>query len=156
MPEIRLVEDEELLKEAFGWQDNAPDWFKQSQATEDETLDDFLETAKDKLFYGIFDNEFTALIRLNPFSQKVFSIDLFAKRKTDWSVLAEAALSLKHYLYDNDVCHGFFGWIPDKNRGIVRLYKFLGFSHNGIVCYKGQYHGKVVRWLLMASKRENN
>jgi hypothetical protein len=157
MPEIRLLNegDEELLREAWAWQDSSPKWFQESQSSEKEELIDFLNTAKDKLLYGVFDEGLTAVIRLNPFANKVFSIDLFARRKTDFNVLSEAGLSLKYYLFDNGIAKGFFGWLPSRNRGVIKLYNFLGFTHSGVVCYKGQYHDKPVKWLLMVSEENN-
>lgn len=147
MTEIRLINENEteLLTTAYHWSDDAPDWFRQHQ--EEESLDDFLSIG-DRLYYGVFADELTAIVRLTPFSNMIFNIDLFAKRKTDWQILCEAGKSMKEYLFDNGV-NGFFGWISSKNRAVIRLYEALGFSHNGLVCYRGQYHNRAVRWLLM-------
>lgn len=156
LPEIRLLDegkDKGLLEEAWGWQDDAPQWFRESQDSEKETLSDFLETAGEKLLYGIFDDGLTAVIRLNPFNNKVFSIDLFAKRKTDWTLLCEAGKSLQMWLFDNQIANGFFGWIPSRNRSIIKLYNALGFIHNGVICYKGKYHNRPCRWLLMTAEK---
>lgn len=142
-----MVQDEKNLRTAWAWAENAPRWFTESQ--DKETEEDFLSTADEKLFYGIFDKEMTALIRLTPYSGKVFEIDLFADRKTDLNVLTEAGLSVRDYLIDKGIAKGFFGWISRQNRGIRKLYASLGFTACGIKCYRGKTHGRPVEWLLM-------
>lgn len=154
-PSIRMVTEERLLREAWGWQTEAPRWFRESQEAEAETLEHFLETAPDRLFYGIFeDEELKALIRLEPFRGRIFGIDLFARRDLSLEVLTSSGLSIKCFLYDRGVANGFFGWIPRFNRGIVKLYRNLGFAPCGIRCFKGRTHGKAVEWWLMTNKKE--
>lgn len=148
MPAIKLVTETELLTEAFGWSDEAPRWFADTQ--EPETLADFLETSGEKLFYGIWDDEFTALIRLNPVATGIYSIDLFAKRTTNMDVLKQGGYSLQQYLFDKGAVK-FLGWIPFHNRGIRKLYHALGFEHHGMKCYKQSSHGRPIKWLLMTN-----
>ncbi len=153
MPEIKLVTDETLLEEAFKWADAAPLWFRQSQ--EKESLAEFIESADEKLFYGIWDGEFTALIRLNPVASGTFSIDLFAKRTTDMEVLKQAGYSLQQYLFDKGVVR-FVGWIMRQNRGIRKLYATLGFHDSQMRCFKQSTHGKPIEWILMVNENTDS
>lgn len=139
----------DVLTEAWGWADSAPQWFQQSQDDANETLDDFLTPNESVLLVGIFvDETATAVIRLTQVREMIFAIDLFAHRKTDWQILLNAGLSVQEYLFEKGV-KGFFGWIPSKNRPIVKLYQCLGFVHRGIKCRRGVMHGRSIKWMLM-------
>lgn len=154
-PEIKLVTDHALLREAFSWSENAPRWFRESE--EPESVEEFLETADQRLFYGIFDKEMKALLRFTPFVEQVLSVDLFATRDISMPVLTQASASIQAYLYDKGVANGFFGWIPTFNRSIRGLYAELGFQFSGVACYRGKTHNRPVKWLLMVhSKEEDN
>ena len=150
-PTIQLVTDHDLLAEAFHWSSDAPRWFRESE--EHETLEEFLANADRCLFYGIFDGEMKALLRLTPFAQGVFAVDLFARRSTDRELLTQAALSIQTYLYDREIANGFFGWIPTFNRSVRAIYARLGFQDSGVSCYRGKTHNRPVKWLLMVNSR---
>jgi hypothetical protein len=152
---IRILNEQkdiELLREAWAWRDSAPQWFK-SLNTENETWDEFIANAHEELLIGIFDESLLAVIRLVQHRLGLFELHLMTRRKADWNILLQAGLSAKQYLFDKKVAQTFFGWIPRRNKGIVRLYRALGFVHNGERCYKGQTHGRPIEWLLFQSNR---
>lgn len=159
-PEIRLLDetkDADLLRMAWSWKEDAPKWFRDSVMVENETFEDFIKSAKDEILFGVFNAEYyhfkepepTAVIRLTAHFLDTYQIHLMAHRATDWQVLAQAGLSVKKYLEERGA--SFFGWIPARNRGIVRLYKFLGFVNKGVKCYRGKMRNRAILWLLMES-----
>lgn len=154
-PSIRIVSESEtmLLRTAWGWADDAPDWFREFRNIHPETLEMFLESAKADLLIGVFCPDIRALARFQLCSTGFYDIHLYVKRKTDPEVLFNACESIMLYLFDNGI-KGLSGWIPRMHRSIVNLYKKLGFTYNGIRCFEGNIkrtvHGvtrpKVVEW----------
>lgn len=156
-PTIRLITDAGLLTEAFNWLDSAPDWLRDTQ--EAETLDDFLASEADALFYGVFAPEFCAAVRLTPVAGGMLLADLFARRGTSLEMLTDACASIQAFLLEQNATKGFLGWIPVINRPVRRLYADLGFTDTGIWCYRGKMRGsnRAIKWVLMAyGKKENN
>lgn len=148
---IRLVTEHKLLTTAFKWSEDAPRWFREHE--DPETLESFLDSADDRLFYGIFAPDLTALIRLTPFAGGVFAIDLFANRGSSRQLITEGGRSIQSFLYDNNVAQGFFGWIAEVNRPVRAIYDDLGFHDTGVRCYRGKTHNRPVKWSLRAHSK---
>ncbi len=147
MPTIRILDetkDVEELKTAWSWFEETPAWFKESLASSKETLADFLRSAENELLIGIFEKQITAVLRIVP-QNGVYELHLMAKRRTDWGILVQAFASVRDFLSERGI-DKFGGWIPKKNRAIIRLYRSLGFQYNGIRCFQGKTHGKIIEW----------
>lgn len=150
--DIKLLDpekDREYLREAWHFSDSAPQWFKDASSAWKETFEEFAAGVENEMVYGVFtDDALTAAVRLIPDEKMFFDIHLYAKRKTPFDVLLQAGESVKQYLFDRGVkC--FYGWICEKNRGVIRLYRELGFVHNGATEIKGEYRGRPILWLNM-------
>lgn len=153
--EIKLLDekkDVELLREAWSWSDASARWFREANDAWKETFEDFLKSAKDEMLFGVYAEELTAVIRLIPAGGQIYVIHLYAKRKTPLEVLVSAGNTLKEYLYNKGV-NGFFGWIPTRNRSIIRLYEMLGFRFSGYRQYKPGESGRVFEWRQMISHK---
>lgn len=144
-PKIRIVTEYDLLETAFHWADEMPDWYKEFQQIHLETFDSFIGTGN-QLFIGVFQGELRALARFVLCPNGIYDIHLYVKRKTDPEMLFNACQSIMYYLFDQGI-KGLSGWVPSKHRGIVNLYKNLGFTNNGIRCFEGKVKGKLVEWL---------
>jgi hypothetical protein len=146
--------DAEDLRIAWGWMDSSPRWFRESLATWKETLDEFIEDAEREMIYGIYlEGEITAVIRFIPDKNQMFDLHLYAKRKTPFDVLLQGCRSIKAYLFDKGV-KGLYGWINTRHRGVIRLYRELGFTDNGARETKGEAHGRPLEWMNFVSVNE--
>ncbi len=155
-PVIRILNeqsDAELLREAWAWAETMPDWFKEVQAEHKETLNDFLDAAKDELIIGVFTEcGLSAVIRFVPQMAGLYELHLMAKRGTDFEVLLNACQSIKFYVFDHGFRH-LGGWAAEKNRPVVRLYRQLGFSQSADFKMQGTIHGKTAKWLFFEAKK---
>jgi hypothetical protein len=144
---IRIVNESEteLLTTAFHWADEMPDWYKEFQAIHLESLESFIGS-ENQLFIGVFQDDLVALTRFILCPKGFYDIHLYVKRRTDPEMLFTACESIMYYLLDQGI-KGLSGWIPVKHKGIVNLYRNLGFIHNGIRCFEGKVKGKIVEWL---------
>lgn len=151
---IRILDerrDEGLLREAWAWASDAPEWFREVQSAHKESLGEFLKTAHEELIVGIFENEkVVAVVRFVPqmFGETgLHELHLMAKRKTDFNSLFQACASIKQFVAERGLIK-LGGWIAKKNRPIVKLYEMLGFKHHGDMRTEGTIHGKPAIWLF--------
>lgn len=147
---IRILDetkDRSILETAWNWSQGAPNWFKNALAVHKETLKDFLHESANELIIGIFiDNEPQSVVRFVPMANGLYELHLMAKRKTDFNILLQACESIKQYVFDNGIKR-LGGWIPARNRHIVRLYKLLGFNQRGQIVREGTFHGRDIVWV---------
>lgn len=136
--------DRDLLIEAYDWRLTAPAWFRKCLDIFKETKDEYLESAKGELHFGVFEeDEMKAVIRLAQEKPGVLNIHLSAKRGTNPEMLLAAGETLRDRLFAEGV-QSFYGWIPTLNKGVCHLYEALGFHDTGLRIWKGVIHGKVV------------
>jgi hypothetical protein len=154
---LNLDEERDLFIEAYNWRYDAPRWFQECLDIWKETLEDYLENAKDELHYGVWDDEvFVAVIRLIQDASGLFNIHLSVRRGTDWNVLLAAGNCLREFLRSVGVS-GTYGYLPVINKSISKLYQCLGFSDTGIRVFKGVVHGRLMEWqhyLLVLNPRK--
>jgi hypothetical protein len=145
---VRLLDgdaDRDLLIEAWHFRDTAPRWFRECLDIFKETKDEYLENAKGELHFGVFeDDRLDAVIRLIPEKPTVWNIHLSARKGIALETLLAAGVNVRERMLKHDA--SFYGYLPERNKGISRLYEALGFVDSGLRLYKGVVHGKVVAW----------
>lgn len=155
MVEIRIlneIKDESLLREAWSWAAEMPDWFQTSKSSHKETLESFISGASEELIIGVLiDSQINAVVRIVPFGP-VHELHLMAKMGMDWQVLANAGLSMRNYVFERGLTK-LGGWVPRANRPITKLYRHLGFEYHGLKCYQGTIHGKAAEWRFYQSQK---
>ena len=140
--------DTELLRAAYYWDANAPEWFRQMDNTFGwDSEDDFISLVDDpaNAFIGIFNPELTGLITASLAGKGRYAVHLWAKRGTSLGVLEEAGYQIREQL----VAFGaqeIFVWVAERNRHVKQLCARLGLLPDGIEMIKGCYKGKVIVW----------
>lgn len=145
--------DRKLLRDAWRWINDFPEWFRDSFNIHKESLSQFLLDSKNELLIGIFiDNQISSVIRFVPMHNNLYELHLMTKRGMDFEVLFRACLSIKAYVFDHGMTR-IGGWIPTKNRHIIKLYKMLGFYQRGEIKKQGMIKKTVGVWCYFESNK---
>ncbi len=153
----RLTKDDsDLLREAYLWDEGRPQWYREADAVFNcGTADDLIAQIDDKrkIFVGVFDPDFTAVVIIEWKGDGLFEGHLLARRGTNLETVIESA----NYLMRDMLQFGMQEvavWIAEKNRSVRRLCDSIGLLPDGVVMYKGSYRGRVIRWLRHSIRRE--
>jgi len=145
---VRLLDsdaDQNLLVEAWHFRDTAPRWFRECLEIFKESFDEYLLNARNEFHFGAFDEErLFAVVRMIPTKTGTWNIHLSARKGTSFEELVATGLEVRRRMYPNGA--SFYGWLPERNRTIGKLYEAIGFVDSGVRMYKGIVHGKTVCW----------
>lgn len=149
-------EDKGLLREAFEWARNSPQWFRDMDAVYPfKDFDEYYEAACGPLQidYAVFDNDLIGIFTIAQVSTGIFNVHVEAKRGASLRVLTEAACVIRDKLFEAGVVE-LFGWVARVNRGVMRLGLMCGFKPDGVTMFKGQYKGRVIEWKRLSCSRQ--
>jgi hypothetical protein len=145
---VRLLDseqDKDFLIEAWHFKDTAPRWFRECLDIFKETIDEYLESARDEFHFGVFDDEgLAATVRLIPERPTIWNLHLYARKGASLDILLAAGIDIRERMLPHGAT--FYGYLPVRNKGVSWLYEALGFVDSGLRLYKGVVHGKVVEW----------
>ena len=142
--------DEALIREAVGWLDDQPLFFRNCDAvwgTED--ADAYLAQMKTdpQADFGVWDGrEFIAVITVSLAGHRVYNSHLMAKRSADVEVLKVAIASVLNQMIENGMREGWM-LLARKNYGVRRILEIVGMRRDGVTRIKGQSHGKPIEWV---------
>ena len=154
----RLTRDDEaLLREAFRWDAERPQWYREMDKAfmwGDE--DRFVGLVADQRYVliGVFDPQLVAIIIVVLEGYGLFAVHLCASRNADPDMLVVAGRSVIEDLLAYDLVE-FYGWVAEKHIGLKRICSNIGLSPDGICMYKGKYRGRLIKWLRYSIRRED-
>lgn len=148
--------DESLLREAFAWDANTPRWYREMDAVFNEGgALDLISKLDEKTiaFFGLFDPSLYAVIIVEMKAGGQFEGHLMATRGANLELIGAAIQSLLHDLLDlglKEACV----WIAEKHRSVRKLCASIGFEPDGVVMWRGSYHGRMIKWVRYSIQRE--
>lgn len=150
--ELRRLEPEkdgQLIREAVGWLDEQPRFFRDADAAWGaEDADAYLAQMKDErqADFGVFDaGELVAMITVTLEGKGTFNSHLMAKRGASPVAIAMGASGVLKGLLANGMREG-WSWLARKNYGARRILEGIGMRRDGVVRFKGQSHGQPIEW----------
>jgi hypothetical protein len=153
----RLTKDDEaLLREAFRWDAERPQWYREmDRAFTWGDEDQFVALVSDSRYVliGLFDSYLVAIIIIVLEGYGLFAVHLCASRDADAGMIVVAVRALIEDLLAYDLIE-FYGWVAEKHRGLKQICSRIGLSPDGIRMYKGKYRGRLIKWERWSIKRE--
>ena len=148
------IEDANLLREAWQWDESRPSWFKQmDNVFNSGTVDDLVAQVEKSAFIGIFSPQLSAIIIVEQHAGGSYEAHLMAQRGVDPAVIIAVGQQLIYDMLDYGLSEAVV-WIAEKNRSIRKLCANIGFQPDGVTMYKGAYRGRVIKWLRYSIQRE--
>lgn len=148
--------DEQLIREAVGWLEAAPQWQKDCDAAwGSEGADSYLEQMRNEAQadFGVFEgSEFIAVLTVSLEGKGIYNSHLMAKRGADAEVIAEAVALLMREMFTAGMLEAWL-WLASKNYGVRRILERVGMRRDGVSRYKGQSHGRPIEWLRYSVRR---
>jgi hypothetical protein len=151
-----VVDDEELLREAWAWDADRPSWYRQMDAAFNRgSVDDLVEQLTDrrKVFMGVFDPSLTAIVVIEQHGDGVYEGHLMARRGANPMLIATVIQSLLTDLCDYGLTQACC-WIAERNTSVRKLCSTIGFQPNGVVMWRGSYRGRAIKWVCHSIRRE--
>jgi len=162
---LNPMTDEALLREAFLWDSNAPDWYSTSDSLfRPDSVERYLEMAhnENQVDIGVFGGEMVGLITFDRKGDGIFEIRLSAKRTASLQTLTEAAYQVRYQIFSIGAKLGLV-WIAKRNRHIIKLCEMIGFVRDGVTMYRGTHSRKKldgsfiyrpIEWVRLITTRE--
>lgn len=141
--------DEDLIREALSWIDDAPLWFRNADAAwGPDTPETYLNQMRQdgQADFGVFDPELIAVITITLAGKGIFNSHLMVKRHANVDSLIIAAASLMKQLFEHNMREG-WSWLAKRNRGAQRIVEAIGMTRDGVSMLKGQSHGRPLSWV---------
>ncbi len=153
----RLVRgDEDLLREAWGWTNGSPAWFRDA----DQVFNRVALNAEDQLadtskwLIAVFDHELEAVVIVDRKGSGQFEGHLMARRNANAELIASAISCVLLDLLNCGLTEAYC-WVAEKNRGVRNICNQIGLRPDGIVMWKGSYRGRVIKWLRHSIRCED-
>lgn len=154
---LLLPDDEHLLREAYQWDEQRGEWYRAvDRVFNSGTEDKFVEKAHDlrNAFVGVFEQDkMIALILVETPAPLFHEAHLAARRGADSTKVVAAAVQLASDLLNMGAIQ-ISVWVAEKNRPVKQICDRIGFTHDGVVMWKGAYKGRVIKWLKYSIHRE--
>lgn len=151
MRRLDPVEDEQLVREAVGWINEQPQFFRDCYAAwGNEDADDYLELMKNEpqADFGVFEgDELISVITVALEGSQIFNSHLMVKRGANVHSIAAAAANVLRELFKQNVVREGWAWIAQKNYGARKILEMIGLKRDGCSQYRGQSHGQPIFWL---------
>ncbi len=149
--------DENLIRMAFFWRDDAPRWFREMRANSGpgETWEEWEAMKRDTfLEFGVFDdNEMYGLISLSPEGAGRFSAHISAKRGASGEELAFAAFAVRDWMFKHGAKE-IYAWVMSRHRSLKRLCLLCGMRPDTVTMIKGQMRNKLILWERYSARPE--
>jgi hypothetical protein len=147
------ADDYELYQEAFDWTGKAPEWFRQLDSVFGwPDFETYYEQTKDKISFGIFDNELVALVTIIERARGIYEAELSARRGTDVLLIIEATRVIRDAVFAHGCLEGFM-WVALRNRMVLKVCEAAGFQRDGIRMFRGVCKGRVIEWVRLSCRR---
>lgn len=151
--EMRRLEpdrDEPLIREAVGWLDAQPLYFRNADAAwGTESADSYLEQMRREAQadFGVFDGgKFIAVLTVSLEGKGVFNSHLMAKKGANARAITLAVASLMRQMFAAGMLEAWL-WLASRNFGVRRILETVGMRRDGVTRFKGQSHGRPIEWL---------
>lgn len=143
--------DEALVREAVGWVDAQPLFFRNCNAAWDrgDTPEDYLKLMRTEpqADFGLFEGaELVAVITVTLEGRGVFNSHLMVRPGTDPATVARGASGVMKGLLAEGMVEG-WSWLARKNYGARRILEAVGMRRDGVTRFKGQSHGRPIEWV---------
>lgn len=154
---LHLPEDESLLRTAYKWDAAYPRWWREMDSVFNSgTEDDFLERASDPLtaHIGVFDSDdLIALVIIATPAPTIHEGHLLAKRGANRQLITATLVTLISDLFNLGMTQAFV-WVAERHTGLRELCATMGLQPDGLVMWRGSYHGRPIRWVRYSILRE--
>ena len=150
------VEDKTLLREAYLWDQDRPQWYRDMDAVYGpDNFQAYIEAAKGirRIDVGVFDASLIGVFILSERQPSVFDVHVMAKRGASNEILADAAHQIRWQLFAQGA-QSISGWIASRNKPLLALANMVGFIRTSLAMLKGTYRGRVINWVQVVSTRE--
>lgn len=150
------IDDADILREAWGWDAGRPAWYRDMDAVFNAgTVDNLMAQLADpaRVFIGVWDDTLHGVIIAEWKGSGYVEGHLLARRQADTQLLSVA---IRHVLLDltnHGLTHA-FAWVAERNIGVRRLCVNIGLQPDGVIMWRGAYHGKPIKWLRHSVQRE--
>lgn len=154
---LQLPEDEALFRAAYNWDKDFPKWWRQmDRVFNSGTEDDFIERAKNphSAYVGIFDgDDLIALVIVETPAPTIHEGHLLAKRGANQELITAACVTMISDLFNLGMTH-LFVWVAERHIALRKLCANIALQPDGLIMWRGSYHGKPIRWLRFSISRE--
>jgi hypothetical protein len=144
----RLTErDHEYLIEAYSWDADYPQWYRDLEKVSHWPLEQFLKEAPDRADLGVFDDEkLVALISIIRRGVGVFEGHVWAKRGSKIQELAGATRWVIERLIEDLQMRFGYVWVAKRNLPIKQMCIMANLRFDGSTVIDGKSHGKPIEW----------
>jgi hypothetical protein len=153
----RLVtDDEDVLREAWAWDADRPIWYRQADGVFNcGGVDDLVSQLADssRVFIGVWSDVLEGVVIAEWKGGGYVEGHLLARPRADTELLGVAIQRVLLDLTNYGLTHA-FAWVAERNIGIRRLCANIALQPDGVVMWRGSYHGKPIKWLRHSVQRE--
>jgi hypothetical protein len=150
------INDADVLREAWDWDEGRPAWYRQADRVFNRgTVGDFVAQLADtqRVFLGVWSERLEAVILAHHHGSGIVEGHLLARRQADTALITVAGRHTIYELLDCGLTHAIV-WVAERNIGVRRLCVNIGFEPDGVVMWRGSYHGRVIKWVRHSIRRE--
>jgi hypothetical protein len=143
--------DESLVREAVGWLDDQPLFYKNCDAAWEgmQDAEDYLRLMREgtQADFGVFENErLIAVVTVTLEGKATFNSHLMVKRGANVQAIASGASGVMKGLLDQGMREG-WSWLARKNHGAIAIVEKIGMRRDGVEQIKGCSHGRPIEWI---------
>lgn len=120
------------------------------------TEDDFIQRARNSAtaYIGIFEgDDMIALVIVETPAPTIHEGHLLARRGANQELITAACVTMISDLFNLGMTH-LFVWVAERHSALRKMCVTLALQPDGLVMWRGSYHGKPIRWVRFSITRE--